>query len=170
DAHVADPESSYQPFERAVTAVMAEFDVGHVEGNLALRHARLWRGERKPRVRRNEPAYEPGRGHAIDPGTGARDPDAAPKVLAVEGAFPGTACAVWGRQGHLEILERLPSIVRRRRIEVIDGCNCREPLLKLPQLRVWRRAPRRAKPARFPEHATNIPGKTMVVSVPVVLK
>ncbi len=169
DTRVADPESSYQPFERAVAAVMAEFDVGHVKGNLALGHARLWRGERKPRVRRNEPAYEPGGGHAIDPGTGARDPDAAPKVFAMEGAFLGTACAVWGRQEHLEILDRLTSVVRRRRIEVIDGRNCREPLLKFPQLRVWRRAPRRAA-ARSPLHTPNIPGKTMVVSVPVALK
>src|SRR5205814_6976624 len=132
DARVADPEPSYQPFERAVTAVMTEFDIRHVEGNPALRHARLWRGERKPRVRRNEPAYEPGRGHAIDPWPWTRDPDTAPKVFAMQGAFPGTACAVWGRQGRLKFLERFTSVVRCRRIEVIDGRNCREPLLKLP--------------------------------------
>jgi hypothetical protein len=87
----------------------------------------------------------------------------------MQGAFLRAARAVWRRQGHLEILERLTSVVRRRRIEVIDGRNCGEPLLKLPQLRVWRRAPRRAA-ARSPEHATNICGKTMVVGVPVALK
>jgi len=52
---------------------------------------------------------------------------------------------------------------------MIDGGDCGEPLLKLPELRVLRCAPRHSA-AWFPEDATNIPHQTTVVAIPISLK